>query len=50
MGRSWELKARIREVPVILRLFVASLKDARREVSGVLVVFDDMTEIVKALV
>ncbi len=48
MGRSWELKARIREVPVILRLFVASLKDARGEVSGVLVVFDDMTEIVKA--
>ncbi len=47
-GKSWQLKATIKGTPAILRLFLANLKDTEGNPTGVLVVFDDLTEVVKA--
>lgn len=47
-GKSWELKVMIRGVPVILRLFLSNLKDPEGNPVGILVVFDDITEVVQA--
>ncbi len=47
-GKSWQLKATIKGIPAILRLFLANLKDSEENPTGVLVVFDDLTEVVKA--
>lgn len=47
-GKSWQLKATIKGESAILRLFLANLKDTEGNPTGVLVVFDDLTEVVKA--
>jgi len=47
-GLCRELKAQIRGAPATLRVFLSNLKDADGEITGVLVVFDDLTEVIKA--
>lgn len=47
-GLCRELKALIKGMPATLRVFLSNLKDADGEITGVLVVFDDLTEVIKA--
>jgi len=47
-GGSWELNAQVRGVPVVLRLFLSHLRGPEGDPQGILVVFDDITQVVQA--